>query len=71
VTIKPLAYVVGNYTCCDSHEKICEDFQFRHLLSVARLEKGSLSSITQSATRGKAVAAAERSERGSGGAPPD
>lgn len=45
VSVKPLADVVANYTCCDGHKDARENFQCRHLLSVARLEKGSTVSI--------------------------
>ena len=41
VSVKPLANVVANYTCYDRHKKIGEVFQGYHLLSVARLERGS------------------------------
>lgn len=41
VTVKPLANVEADYTCCDSHKEISEEIQDAHLLSVARLEKGS------------------------------
>ncbi len=47
VTVKPLADVVGDYTRCDGHKKIAEIFHTVHLLSVARLEKGSGDSIAQ------------------------
>lgn len=41
VTVKPLANVEADYTCYDSHQEISEEIQSAHLLSVARLEKGS------------------------------
>lgn len=47
MTIKPLADVVGDYTRSDGHKEVGEIFQAQHLLSVARLEKGSRDSITQ------------------------
>ena len=47
VTIKPLADVVGDYTRSDGHKEVGEIFQAKHLLSVARLEKGSRNSIAQ------------------------
>ena len=41
--VKPLANVIGNHICSDSHKKIDEDVaHMTHLLSVARLEKGSV-----------------------------
>ena len=46
VAVKPLADAVAKYTCCDGHKDFREDFQHTHLLSVARLEKGSMVSIT-------------------------
>lgn len=42
LTVKPLANVKASYTCYDSQKEIGENFQDAHLLSVARLEKGSL-----------------------------
>lgn len=42
LTIKPLANVKASYTCYDSQKEIGENFQDAHLLSVARLEKGSV-----------------------------
>lgn len=47
MTIKPLADVVGDYTRSDGHKEIAEIFHAQHLLSVARLEKGSRNSIAQ------------------------
>lgn len=47
MTIKPLADVVGDYTRSDGHKEVGEIFQAQHLLSVARLEKGSRDSIAQ------------------------
>ena len=41
VTIKPLADEIANYIRSDRHKDTSEDFQGAHLLSVARLEKGS------------------------------
>lgn len=41
VSVKPLANVTANHACYDRNENTGEDFQSRHLLSVARLEKGS------------------------------
>ena len=44
VVVKPLAQVIGGYLCCNGHDKINQDLNHRvtHLLSVARLEKGSV-----------------------------
>lgn len=56
VTIKPLADAMAKYTCCDGHKDACEDFQSRHLLSVARLEKGSGFNIPTALDSVKAVA---------------
>ncbi len=41
LAVKPLANVEASYTCYDSQKEIGENFQVAHLLSVARLEKGS------------------------------
>ena len=48
VFVKPLADVVGNHICSDSHQEAGQNrYHYVHLLSVARLEKGSEISITQ------------------------
>ena len=48
VAVKPLADVVRNYICCDSHEETIEQrVHFAHPLPVARVGKGSGTSITQ------------------------
>ncbi len=41
VSVKPLANVVANYIRYDRYKDFGEKFHVRHLLSVARLEKGS------------------------------
>ena len=47
MVVKPLAQVIGQYLRCDSHDKVDQYFgHAAHLLSVARLEKGSMVSIT-------------------------
>lgn len=47
VTVKPLADVVRDYICSDSYEEAVEQrTHVAHLLSVARVEKGSEISIT-------------------------
>ena len=53
VVVKPLAQVIGGYLCCNGHDKINQDLNHRvtHLLSVARMEKGSATSITQALTQ--------------------
>jgi len=47
VVVKPLAQVIGGYLCCNGHDKINQDLNHRvtHLLSVARMEKGSATSF--------------------------
>ena len=41
-SVKPLADIVANYACCDRHKETGQDcIHSHHLLSVARLEKGS------------------------------
>ena len=48
VAVKPLADVVRNYIRCDSHEETVERrVHFAHPLPVARVGKGSDTSITQ------------------------
>lgn len=48
VAVKPLADVVRNYIRCDSHEETVEQrVHFAHPLPVARVGKGSDTSITQ------------------------
>ena len=40
--VKPLANVIGNHICSDSHKKIDEDVaHMTHLLSVARMERAA------------------------------
>ena len=53
VVVKSLAQVIGGYLCCNGHDKINQDLNHRvtHLLSVARMEKGSATSITQALTQ--------------------
>jgi hypothetical protein len=46
VPVKPLAHIVANYACCDRHKEVDENDQNIHLLSVARLEKGSTAIVT-------------------------
>lgn len=41
VTVKPLANEIANHICYDRHKDSDEDLHCTHLLSVARLEKGS------------------------------
>ena len=48
VAVKPLAYAVAGYACCDRHKKTNYEFQRIHLLPVARLEKGSDSIVPYS-----------------------
>ena len=47
MALKPLADVVGHYICSDSHEET-GDYRLHqdHLPSVARMGKGSVTSIT-------------------------
>ena len=48
VAVKPLADVVRNYIRCDSHEETVEQrVHFAHPLPVARVGKGSDTSIAQ------------------------
>ena len=47
-TVKPLARIVANYTRSNGQQEIGENFQCTHLLSVARLEKGSTAIIPES-----------------------
>ena len=48
VTVKPLADVVRDYICSDSYEEAVEQrTHVAHLLSDARVGKGSDNSITQ------------------------
>lgn len=48
VTVKPLADVIRDYICSDSHEETAnKGIHCIHLLPVARVEKGSKNSITQ------------------------
>lgn len=42
LTVKPLANVEADYTCCDSQKEFGEKFQSVHLLPVASMEKGSI-----------------------------
>ena len=54
VTVKPLADVVRDYICSDSHEEAAnKGIHCIHLLPVARVEKGSEISITQDEGRSK------------------
>ena len=45
VTVKPLAYVVADYTCSDRHNEGCEGFHVFHPLPVASMGKGSKHNI--------------------------
>lgn len=45
VPVKPLADVVTDHTRSDRHEEIDRDFHRTHLLSVARVKKGSVEMI--------------------------
>ena len=48
VVVKPLAQAIGNHLRCDSYDNIGYDLDHQaHLPSVARMEKGSATSITQ------------------------
>lgn len=51
VTVKPLADVIRDYICSDSHEEAVE--QRTHVAHVARVEKGSEISIIQDEGRSK------------------
>lgn len=42
MTVKPLANEIANHICYDRHKDSDEDLHCTHLLSVARLEKGSV-----------------------------
>ena len=54
VTVKPLADVIRDYICSDSHEEAAnKGIHCIHLLPVARVEKGSEISITQDEGRSK------------------
>ena len=55
VPVKPLADIVADYARSDRHEECGEDFQCVHLLSVARLEKGSEIIVPESDKKNKYV----------------
>ena len=50
-SIKPLANIMANYIRYDRHKDFGENFQCRHLLSVARLEKGSTGILSKFSTK--------------------
>lgn len=57
-SVKPLADIVANYACCDRHKETGQDcIHSHHLLSVARLEKGSGFNIPTALDSVKATAA--------------
>ena len=59
-SVKPLADIVANYACCDRHKETGQDcIHSHHLLSVARLEKGSGFNIPTALDSVKAVAVPE------------
>lgn len=50
-SVKPLANIMANYIRYDRHKDFGENFQCRHLLSVARLEKGSTGILSKFSTK--------------------
>lgn len=55
-SVKPLANIMANYIRYDRHKDFGENFQCRHLLSVARLEKGSTGILSKFSTKINTIA---------------
>ena len=47
VPVKPLAHVITDCVCCDRHEEHYQDVHSAYLISVAGLEKDSITIMTE------------------------